>query len=148
MGALKITEFGAPILRDQAQNVLPKDIESAKYKKLIMEMKNLLLTKKLGIGLAAPQVGNNKRLFIVTIRPSKYRPDTEPFDLVAFNPVINETIGRRKQMYEGCISGGPGKAGLFAKVPRYPKIRLSYTDELGKHHENTFTGLAAHVIQH
>jgi peptide deformylase len=51
-------------------------------------------------------------------------------------------------MWEGCISSGAGKAGLFAKVPRYEKIELEYLDESAVSHKKVFSGLVAHVIQH
>ena len=50
-------------------------------------------------------------------------------------------------MWEGCISGGAGQAGLFAKVARYKKIEMEYTNEKAARCTEVFTGLVAHVIQ-
>lgn len=148
MASLTIAEFGNPILRSKAKELTHKEISNQSTATLIADMRDLLLTKKLGVGLAAPQVGIDKALAIVAVRPSKKRPDAEHFDLVIINPVITKTFGNKKQLYEGCISGGPGKGGLFAKVPRYRKIELTYNDESGDEHRELFEGLAAHVIQH
>jgi peptide deformylase len=103
----------------------------------------------LGVGLAAPQVGQNIALAIIEIQPTEHRPDVDPFDLVIINPEITETYGYRQQLWEGCISAGSnGKADLFAKVPRYKKVKLRYLDEKGKQHEKIFEGLPAQVVQH
>jgi peptide deformylase len=145
---LKITEFGCPILRQSAEKCSLDEIKAQSMVSLVANMKNLLISKKLGVGLAAPQVGISKALFIIAIRSSELRPQSKTFDLVVINPEIVQTFGRRVQLYEGCISAGPGKAGLFAKVPRYKKLKLSYYDQQGKKHIQTFDGLRAHIIQH
>ncbi|MFT4532486.1 MAG: peptide deformylase [Candidatus Saccharimonadales bacterium] len=145
---MKITEFGNSLLRGVSPVMEHSEIISAATKQLIADMRSMMKAKKLGVGLAAQQVGANKRLSIITIQPTKARPDVETFDLVIINPTITRTFGYRKQMWEGCISSGPGKAGLFAKVPRYKKIELEYTDPTGDTHTEIYTGLAAHVIQH
>lgn len=107
-----------------------------------------LSTLKLGIGLAAPQVGEGIALSLIAIQSTEHRPEVEPFDLVIINPEISQTFGRKKHLWEGCISAGAGRAGLFAKVPRYPKIKLKYLDEKGVQRHKIFTDLPAHVIQH
>lgn len=148
MKALPRTQFGNPILRQTAATVVVKDIPGKKIQGLIANMRHTLLQKKLGVGLAAPQVGESLALVVIAIRPLAHRHKVEPFDLVMINPEITETVGRRKQMYEGCISGGPGKAALFAKVPRYKKVRARYYDEKGVRHHVYFEGFQAHVVQH
>lgn len=145
---MRITEFGNPTLRVKARHIVNKDIISSEIQSLIKEMRDTLINKKLGVGLAAPQVGVGRAVAVIAIRKSEHRPDAKEFDLVIINPEITEVIGRRVQLYEGCISGGPGKASLFAKVPRYKKIKLQYYDEMGVGQHKYFEGLVAHVIQH
>ena len=111
-------------------------------------MREFLTSKKLGVGLAAPQVGESITLAIVSIRPLKHRKDVKEFDLTIINPEIVEAFGRKGQQWEGCISAGPTKSGLFAEVPRYKKIKLKYTDENGILKNKVFEGLLAHIIQH
>ena len=129
---LSIKEFGNPILRSGSQKISISDIRTTHIQTLIADMRQTLIEKDLGIGLAAPQIGHATSLAIIAIRPNKRRPKAEPFDLVIINPKITNTYGNRVQQYEGCISGGSGGAGLFAKVPRYKKLKLSYYDENGK----------------
>lgn len=145
---LQRTEFGNPILREVATRLSEKQIKSHHVRQLIQDMLHTLSTLKLGVGLAAPQVGVGFALSVISIQPTPHRPKVEPFDLIIINPEINETIGRKKQLWEGCISGGAGKAGLFAKVPRYSEIKLTFLDETGTKRHEIFEGLPAQVIQH
>jgi peptide deformylase len=144
----KRAEFGNPILRQTAESLEISKISTKRIQNLIADMRETLQTEKLGVGLAAPQVGEGVALVVVCVRPLPHRKAVEPFDAVLINPEITETYGRRIQLWEGCISGGPGKASLFAKVPRYKKVRVKYYDEAGKNHHKTFEGFLAHIVQH
>ncbi len=142
------TEFGNPILRNRADKLSVFEIKSSKTQHLISAMKSTLMETKLGVGLAAPQVGEGVALSVILVQPTKHRPEVKPFELVIINPEIIQTFGRKYQLWEGCISSGQGKAGLFAKVPRYNKVKLKFTDENGTGHSKIFSGLPAQVIQH
>jgi peptide deformylase len=144
----KLAEFGDPILRQKAKQVDPEQISSKQVQSLIADMRHILTEKKLGIGLAAPQVGSDLALAVVCIHPMPHRLQVQPFDLVLINAAITERIGRRDDVWEGCISSGPGKAGLFAKTPRYDRIKVRYLDASAMPHHRIFSGLAAQVIQH
>lgn len=146
--ALQTTQFGNPILRQKAKTVTHKEITSSHVKQLISEMRQTLKSRKLGVGLAAPQVGKNIALAVIRIRPTSFRPKVNNFDQVLINPEIIQTIGRKSQLWEGCISSGVDKAGLFAKVPRYKSIKVKFYDETGHQQEETYEDLPAHVIQH
>ena len=112
-------------------------------------MRYTLIEKKLGVGLAAPQVGQHLALVVVAVRPTKLRPKVKNFDLILINPEIVKTEGYREQMWEGCISSGSkGEADLFAKVPRYKKVSVEYLDSKGSHHIKCFKGLEAQIVQH
>lgn len=149
MKILSRVQFGNPVLREVAQKVPTQDISSKGVQSLIADMRHTLLEKKLGIGLAAPQVGKRLAIAVIAIRPREYRPNTEPFDLVMINPEITDYIGRKVQLWEGCISAGShGRCDLFAKVPRYPEVKVKYWDETGQMHHATFESLKAQLIQH
>ena len=142
-------QFGDPVLRKVAKKLSAEEITSKHTKQLIVAMKHTLVSKKLGIGLAAPQVGKSIALAVIAVRPTEHRPKVEVFDLVLINPEIIETTGKKKQMWEGCISAGSnGEADLFAKVPRYSAVKVKYQDEHGKPQQKTFKDLKAQVIQH
>ena len=141
---LKRREFGDPILRQTAKRLSLLEIKNSNTKQLIKNMQTTLDSKKYGIGLAAPQVGRSLAIGVIAIKPTPARPDALIFVLVVINPEIIKTYGNKKPMWEGCISG----SRLFAKVPRWRKIRLKYFDEKAKILEADFDGLIAHVLQH
>jgi peptide deformylase len=147
MKILRRTQFGNPVLRQKTRELSNAEILSDDIQKLIRDMKHTLKTKKYGIGLAATQVGRDVAVAVIEIKPTKLRPDlpkSEWIDRAIINPKIVKTYGNRTQRWEGCIS----LSGVFAKVPRYKKIRVSYVDAAGKQHEKDFSGLQAHVLQH
>jgi len=144
----KITQFGNPVLRKQSQQVAVSRISSSEIQDLISAMQKLLLNKKLGIGLAAPQIGESLAIAAIELQATAIRDEIQELSLVIINPKITKVFGNKSQMWEGCISSGKGKAGLFAKVPRFKKIELEYLDENAVKHTNIFEGLSAHVIQH
>lgn len=145
---LTITQFGNSILRQTAATLTLQEIRSSKIQQLIADMELLMRGRRLGVGLAAPQIGVGLSIALICIQKTALRPDSEDFRLVIINPIITQTFGNKSQLWEGCISGGPGKAGLFAKVPRFRKIELEYYDEHAQKHTGVFEGLPAHVIQH
>jgi peptide deformylase len=146
--ALTITRLGNPLLREKASRLTRKEILSREIQQLIDDMKQTVASKKYGVGLAAPQVGQGIALSVIAIKPTPNRPDLEVFESVIINPEIIETHGRRKQLWEGCISAGKNKDTLFAKVPRYKSVTLRWLDEKANHHEEKLTGFPAHVAQH
>jgi peptide deformylase len=145
MTVLRRTQFGNPILRQIARNLTISEIKSRSFQALIKNLYATLDCKKLGVGLAAPQVGEPKALAVIHIQKTELRPE---FRLTIINPEIINTFGRRTQLWEGCISSGTDQAALFAKVPRYKKLELNYWDENGKEQRQIFEGLKAHIIQH
>jgi peptide deformylase len=139
-------EFGDPILREKARQLTKSEISSVKIQGLIKNMHHTLVTKKFGIGLAAPQIGEGIALSVIAIRPTKHRPDVDNFDCVIINPKITKTFGAKRHMWEGCLSAG--ESGLFAKVKRYHEVEVSYVDEKGEPQKGKFVGLQAQVMQH
>ena len=148
MKQLSITQFGDEILRRKSRKLKAEDIKTTEIQELIQGMKSLLTDKKLGVGLAAPQVGHSLQLFVVELQPTEIRPDIEHKSLVIINPEVIKLSDETEDMWEGCISSGDGKAGLFAKVSRSSSVRLRYLDEKGTVQINDFDGLMAQVIQH
>lgn len=147
MKVLRRTQFGNPILRRKARQLSDDEIMSEEIQELISDMRNTLRSKKYGVGIAAPQVGQSVALSVIEIQRTRLRPDLPKSDqvsLVIINPKIAETYGQKEPMWEGCLS----LSNVFAKAERYERIRVRYTDEHGKDHEQDFDGLLAHVVQH
>jgi len=111
-------------------------------KQTIMEMAKTMLAKE-GVGLAAPQVGINKRFFLFVPNPDRYHDAEEIEVCVAINPQILEREGE-SIIFEGCLS----YPDYVAKVNRALKIKVRYQDMDMNRVEEEFIGLAARVFQH
>lgn len=147
-GSLEITRFGNPVLRKKAKLLTDVAIKSKKVQKLILQMHQNLSDNKHGVGLAAPQIGKSIALSVIDIKPTDARPNLKSFSTVFINPEIIEVYEPKSPKWEGCISCGTGDDTLFAKVPRYSKVKLSWIDADLKHHVKVLGGFLAHVAQH
>ena len=145
---LPIRAYGDPVLKKEAQDIEPGH---PGLKQLIADMFETMYAAN-GVGLAAPQIGQSIRLFIVDASPFAEDEDGEPtdeahlkdFKTVFINPYIVEEEGEDWGFEEGCLS----IPGIREEVYRASKIVLQYQDEKFKEHEETFDGFAARVIQH
>lgn len=138
MGAiLPIMKIGNPILRAEAKELTHEEILSPRIQKLITDMGHTM-TAATGVGLAAPQVNESIRLFVM--KKGFFSPLT-----VVINPKIEylEAEGQ-KMSSEGCLSI-PGKQ---YRVERYKKIHLSYFDRKGEFHSKEINGFEAIISQH
>ncbi len=144
---LKRTEFGNPILRSVAGQLSATDISSTSIQRLIADMRFTLEKKEYGVGLAAPQVGRSIALSVIGIKSTPARPNNLPFEAVIINPSY-EGIGRRTQLWEGCISFAGARSPVFAKAVRFKTIKAAWQDETGQSHKKELTGFIAHVFQH
>lgn len=142
MRDLPRTQFGNPILRRTADPV-PRDlIGTPALNKLIETM--FYTIRKIGVGLAAPQVDIPLRLAVIHIHPVAHRPNVKAFRRVLINPEILEYSDETVADYEGCLSFD----GLRAEAHRSKRVRVRYTDERGDEHTEWADGFPAIVFQH
>lgn len=145
---LEVAHFGNPILREIARRLSVDEIKSPEIQNLIENIRYTNKMKPFGVGLAAPQVGENVALSVIGIKPTPTRPKLEPFDSVIINPAY-EGVGEMEDMWEACQSGGSGEGGgLYAKAERYKTIRAQWYDGNAEWHNEELTGFVAHVFQH
>ena len=131
MALRNIREFGDPVLNKVC---LPVKEMTDRNKELISDMFETMYEAN-GVGLAAPQVGVLKRIFVI---------DTTGEDpLVFINPEITEASGSQTG-YEGCLSL-PGKTGT---VTRPAKVKAKALDINMKPFEIEAEGLLARAICH
>lgn len=116
MAIRNIREMGDPILEKECKEV--KDL-TLRTKILIGDLIDTMYDAD-GVGLAAPQVGILKRIFVVDV--------TGDNPMVFINPVILETDGEQTG-YEGCLSV-PGKSGKVTR-PNYVKVR-AFDEEMNE----------------
>ncbi len=156
-----ILQKEALVLRAKAKPVPVGEIKSVKIQKIIAAMREALAKEYDGVGIAAPQIGESLRIFVVSdlvfkarrknapektpemgteIRPAKAVKD----QLVYINPEILSTSKDQKSLEEGCLSVRP----LFGKVKRASRARIRAYDENGQPFERGSSGLLAQIYQH
>ncbi len=129
---LEIITYPNPILTKPCQPIInPTDL---KIKQLITEMTQAMRAHD-GIGLAAPQIGKNIRLFLVEIDHNL---------MVFINPEIQKLSGKEIRMEEGCLSF-PGK---YLPIVRPSKVKIKFINATGQKQIIKATGLLARAIQH
>lgn len=138
----KITELGNPVLRQMAEGV--EDISDRETQELIDDM-ILTAAEANGVGIAAPQVSQSLRIFIIAGTASARYPDApETETKVIINPEIVSVSEELEKGWEGCLS----IPGLRALVPRHKSIRAVYRDRDDNLVEESFSDFAARVFQH
>ena len=129
------------ILRSVSDMIKPSEVRQ--YRSLAEDMIRYIKNPDNGwVGLAAPQVGVNKRLIVVSLMKT-YEDDT--FRTIAMiNPEIVEHSEERCMDKEGCLSV-PGESG---EVERWNWVKITFLDPEGKKYAMKLTDLAARIIQH
>lgn len=145
---LPIIAYGHPVLKRKAE-VISKDYP--KLKELIDSMFETMYNAS-GVGIAAPQIGQSIRLFIVDTTPfseddslsDNERNQLKSFKKIFINPEIIEESGDDWSFDEGCLS----IPNIRESVLRQAEIKIQYFDENFIKHVQSFDGLLARVIQH
>lgn len=141
---LDILEIGHPTLREVAAPVSEPEIAQPKFQSFIDD---LIETKRLanGAGLAAPQVGVLKRIFVVENFDNPRYPYMPNIPLqVVINPKITFLTEERYQIYDGCLS----IPNLRAVVERCPRIQVCGLDRDGVELDFTVQGISTGPFQH
>jgi len=139
---LEIVELGNPVLRAKAKEV--KDISDPKVQQLIDD---LIFTAKQasGVGLAAPQVGQSLRIFIISSYPNDRYPEApEMIPTPIINPEIISFSDELIKGWEGCLS----IPGLRAPVLRHRSVKVKYFDRKGNDLEAILEDFIARIFQH
>lgn len=139
---LQIAQLGNPSLRQQAKPV--DNVRDERIQKLVDALIATAASAN-GVGIAAPQVAESYRLFIVASRPNLRYPNAPTMEPTAMlNPRIISHSAEMVKGWEGCLSI-PGIRGL---VPRYQSIEVEYTSRDGKLHRQELTDFVARIFQH
>lgn len=128
------------ILRAPSQNLEPELLQSAPLKTLLDKMyRTLTDPSQDGVGIAAPQIGINRRLILV-MRYDKPGEPIEPY----LNIQIDSLLGEKVPGPEGCLSLPPYR-GI---VRRYPRVQISYVKPDGTPVTEKVEGYSAIIFQH
>lgn len=143
---LPIIAYGHPVLKKVAASIEP---DYPGLEELIANMWETMYHAD-GVGLAAPQIGQPIRLFVIDTlqigrEEQKEKKDAEPgFKKVFINAQKVEETGDLWTYEEGCLS----IPRIRGDVDRPPVLRLRYLNEQFEEVEETFRGINARVIQH
>ena len=146
---LPIMAYGLPVLRKECEEI----DENSDISSLVKDMFETMYASS-GVGLAGPQIGKSERIFIVDASPfaepeegekmTDNRKILKHFKKVFINPIIEDETGDMWPFSEGCLS----IPGIREDVERRSIVKISYYDENWNFHEESFTGIAARIIQH
>lgn len=146
---LSIVAYGAPVLRVVSKDITP---DYPGLPKLIEDMWETMYASN-GVGLAAPQINRDIRLFVVDSsqifanqdedEQGKY-PDEPGIKQVFINAHIKALNGKEWAYNEGCLS----IPKIREDVTRHEEVTLEYEDEHFVTHTKTFNGITARVILH
>ncbi|WBL26643.1 peptide deformylase [Zunongwangia sp. HGR-M22] len=145
---LPIVAYGDPVLKKKAKEI---DKDYPKLEELIANMWDTMYNAY-GVGLAAPQVGVPIRLFVIDAAPfaedddlsDSEKEQLKSFKKVFINAQIIEETGDEWAFSEGCLSIPDVREDIFRK----PEVTIEYQDQNFETKRETFTGLAARVVQH
>lgn len=139
---VQIAELGIPLIREKSTIV--ENIKDKNVQDLIDDM--IATVQEVdGVGIAAPQVYESFRIFILASHPSpRYpkAPKMKPFAII--NPVIVSYSKETKKDWEGCLSI-PGIRGF---VPRNISLTVNYFTRNGRKIEKKLDGFIAKIFQH
>lgn len=138
-----------PILRKTADPVPVKEIGSAKIRKIIRKMQDAMHAEEDGVAIAAPQIGEGLRIFIINggviDMINKKSPEAVATqDLVFINPEPIRLSKKKRMMEEGCLS----VRWLYGKVERSEKATITAYNLEGKKKIFSASGLLAQIFQH
>jgi peptide deformylase len=148
---LPIVAYGHPILRKRSHEI---DENYPNLPKLVEDMWETMYASN-GVGLAAPQVNKDIRLFVMDSaqifanmdedeRKEENYPDAPGTRQVFINAHVVEEIGDDWAYNEGCLSIPKIREDIY----RAEEVTIEFQDETFRSHKKTFTGITARIILH
>lgn len=137
---LPILKYGSPVLRKYSVDIKEQDI--------VMQLSENMfdtLKRSKGIGLAAPQIGLLKKIFIIDTTPLNDDDSSiEKYEKVFINPEILWACNDYTSYTEGCLS----IPEIYENVLRPEKITVRYLDFSFNVIEEELDGIKARIFQH
>lgn len=138
---LPIVAYGDAVLRKKCEEIGP---DYPELDQLIADMFETMYRAS-GVGLAAPQIGRSIRLFVIDASPyGDEDPGLADFKKVFINAQILGKGDKDWSAGEGCLS----IPDIREDVNRPEEITIRYQDETFTEHTETYSGMAARVVQH
>jgi peptide deformylase len=144
-----IVAYGSPVLRKVCKDITP---DHPQLNKLVEDMWETMYNSK-GVGLAAPQINNDVRLFVIDSiqiiesldeKEKKDYPNDAGYKGVFINAHIAAVNGEDWAYNEGCLSIPKIREDIYRKE----EVTIDFLDENFAPHTKTFNGITARVILH
>ena len=139
---IQLDDNEANPLRLENQSVASAEFGSEELLSFIKNMKSEATKDHDGVAIAAPQLGVNKKIFVIAERSYKDGQKWKPE--VFINPEIVDSSKKMVTVHEGCLS----VRGIYGSTDRYKNITVNAYDEMGNKFTYGAGGLIAHIIQH
>lgn len=140
----KIVQSGSPILRAKSKNVPSLD---KKILGIIQDLKDTLNVQKEpeGVGLAAPQIGKNVRIFMANYKDfRRIVINPEIVKISEKTPKLKKSKSPKNEILEGCLS----LPYFYGPLRRAHEVTLKYLNEKGEQITEDFSGFNAQIILH
>ena|SRR3989344_1373055 len=166
---IQILQKGASVLREVAREVSPSDIRTPTIQKVIQKMKEAVTQEEDAVAIAAPQIGEGLRIFVVSKKvltheqasasgkteetsgkvlrnsASSLRMSADQLaDQVFINPEIIKRSRQKSILQEGCLS----VRWFYGDVKRNEKVTIRAYDAMGNKVTRGASGLLAQIFQH
>lgn len=143
MTLLNIVQFGPEELRHESTPLQVPSQEVVHFddglQEIVRDLTETLFHYKIAVGLAAPQVGIQKRIAVVNLKGES------PMEtIVLVNPAITSSSGKKVRMKESCMS----VPHFRGEVERRYKLHVVFQDRIGMRQELDATGFLARAIAH
>jgi len=140
---LRVLKYPHPSLRSPNVDVSEEELKDGSIKQIAKEMFLVMYAAK-GVGLAAPQVGINKRLMVFNSEGVE-SPKSWLTEMILVNPKIVEKSPSTDKEDEGCLSF----PSMHGEVIRHKWIKVeSINGKTGKKMKKKFSGFEARIFQH
>lgn len=134
---LPLVLFPDPVLRRETAPITEFDEALAE---VVEGMLARMFASK-GVGLAGPQVGLSRRIFVFNPEGDPAKPE---LNRVMINPLITRRGGKRTFHEEGCLS----LPGVYAEIQRPESCTIEYRDAAGTARTEELEGFVARIVQH
>lgn len=139
-----IRKLGDPELRKPSQEVVAEEIQSPDFQGFLKTLTDAMRETH-GIGIAAPQIGIKKRVFLMEVDQNPRYPDAPALPLLTLiNPKVTALSDDLEEVYEGCLS----LPGMRGPVKRVTKIKVEALDAQGEKQRYEFHGTFARIALH
>ncbi|MDZ7726133.1 MAG: peptide deformylase [Candidatus Campbellbacteria bacterium] len=140
----EILQKDEALLRKSAREVKPEEISSEYIRGVIRDMKGAMDKEEDAAAIAAPQIGELVRIFIISKHILPNNQEGLAKDLVFINPKLIKHSKKTKVVEEGCLS----VRWLYGDVERFEKATVEAYDENGKRIVYGASGVIAQAFQH